>query len=159
MVASAEILIGDAGGQHVLIRPLGRSQPGLFDYWDANWIACEVQVAAGGFVGKFSADLRSEEFQSFLEEVEALSRSLEGTATFATMEGQITLSLTGDGQGHVRVQADALDVPGIGNRLHFGFEIDQTYLPQVCQELESLLVAFPVIGQPMPGISPNGVAD
>jgi hypothetical protein len=159
VTASAEILIGDADGPHVLLRPVARSQPGLFDYWDANWIACEVQIAAGGFVGKFNADLRSEEFQAFLEEVDALGRSLEGTATFATMEGQITLSLTGDGQGHVRVHGDALDVAAIGNRLHFGFEIDQTYLPQVSRGLESLLIAFPVIGQPMPETSPNGVAD
>jgi hypothetical protein len=159
VTASAEILIGDAGGQHVLIRPLARSQPGLFDYRDANWIACEVDITAGGFRGKLSADLRSEEFQGLLEDVEALSRSLEGSATFATMEGQITLSLTTDGQGLVRVNGDALDAAGTGNRLRFGFQIDQADLPQLCRDLESLLIAFPVIGHPMSDISPDEVAD
>jgi hypothetical protein len=143
---STEILIGDSGGQHVLIRPLARSHPGLFDYWDGNWIVCDVEIAAGGFRGNFRADLRSEEFHAFLEEVAGLSRMLEGTATFSTLEGQIAFSLTGDGKGHVRVQGEAVDEPGTGNRLHFGFEIDQTYLPEISRALEYLLAAFPVTG-------------
>lgn len=145
---STEILIGDSGAEHVLIRPLFRSHPGLFDYWDANWIDCELQIVAGGFRGSFRADLRSEEFHTFLQEVEGLSRAVQGTASFTTMEGQIALSLTGDGQGQVRVTGDAIDVAGVGNRLQFGFDVDQTYLPQICRSLDHLLAAFPVTGAP-----------
>lgn len=148
MGASTEILIGDPGGQHVLIRPLFRSHPGLFDRWDGNWIDCELQIVAGCFRGGFRADLRSEEFQTFLEEVEGLSRTLEGTASFTTMEGQIALSLTGDGKGHVRVTGEGIDAAGIGNRLQFAFEIDQTHLPPICESLGHLLAAFPVTGAP-----------
>jgi hypothetical protein len=144
--ASTEILIGDGDAQHVLIRPLFRSHPGLFDYWDGNWIDCELQIVAGGFRGRFRADLRSEEFHTFLEEVEGLSRTVQGTASFSTMEGQIAFSLTDDGQGHVRVTGEAIDVAGIGNRLQFAFDIDQTHLPPICQSLEHLLAAFPVTG-------------
>ena len=46
---STEIVIGDVGAQHVLIRPVARSSPGLFDNWDANGLICEVELAAGGF--------------------------------------------------------------------------------------------------------------
>jgi hypothetical protein len=146
--ASTEVLIGDLDAQHVLIRPLSRTQPDLFDYWDANWIVCEVEIAAGGFRGTFRADLRSEEFRSFLEDVEELRRTLEAAATFTTMEGQIALSLTGDGKGRVCVTGEALDVAGTGNRLQFSFALDQTCLPPICQSLESLLAAFPVTGVP-----------
>lgn len=148
MTPSTDILIGDSGGEHVLLRPLSRSHPGLFDYWDGNWIECEVEIATGGFRGRFRADLRSEEFQTFLEEIEGLSRTLEGAATFSTMEGQIAVSLTGDGKGHVRVQGEAVDTVGIGNRLHFGFETDQTRLPEISRSLQYLLAAFPVTGSP-----------
>ena len=41
------LLIGDAGGQHVLITVLGRKHPGLFDHWDGNWLASEVTIAVG----------------------------------------------------------------------------------------------------------------
>ena len=49
MAPSTEIVIGDVGAQHVLIRPIARSSPGLFDNWDANGLICEVELAAGGF--------------------------------------------------------------------------------------------------------------
>jgi hypothetical protein len=145
---STEILIGDAEGQHVLIQPLFRSHPGLFDYWDGNWIECDVHVAAGGFRGKFRASLRAEEFLSFLEAIRGLNTALEGTASFATMEEQVALSLNGDGKGHIRVSGEALDAVGIGNRLRFEFEVDQTYLPAICQSLEAILVAFPILDAP-----------
>ena len=148
LAASTDILIGDSEGQRLLIQPVGRRHPGLFDYWDGNWIACDIQIAAGGFRGGFHADLRSEEFQAFLGELESLSQALEGSAAFSTLEGQLAFSLTGDDQGHVSVKGEAVDQAGIGNRLHFEFDIDQTSLPQICQALEHLLVAFPVTGTP-----------
>jgi hypothetical protein len=146
--ASTEVLIGDSDAEHVLIRPLFRSQPGLFDDRDENWIDCELQIVAGCFRGGFRADLRSEEFHTFLEEVEDLSRTLDGTASFTTMEGQIALSLTGDGKGHVRVKGEAIDAAAVGNRLQFVFDIDQTHLPPISESLGHLLAAFPVTGAP-----------
>jgi autotransporter translocation and assembly factor TamB len=146
VTASTEILIGNPEAQQVLIRPLFRSQPDLFDFKDGNWIDCELQVAAGGFRGSFRADLRSEEFQSFLEEMEALKRAVEGTATLSTLEGQIALALTADGVGPVRVTGEAIDAKEDGNRLQFSFEIDQTEVPAICQSLSNLLAAFPAMG-------------
>jgi hypothetical protein len=142
---NTEILIGDAGAHHVLIRPISRSHPGLFDYWDGNWIDCEVEIAAGGFRGHFRAHMRSEEFAGFLTDVLVLERTLEGGATFTTMEGQLSVTLSGDGKGHVHVKGTSADEPGSGNRLEFGFDIDQTYLQQIARGLESFVGAFPVV--------------
>jgi hypothetical protein len=147
MADSSEVLIGDVGSQHVLIRPLSRSQPGLFDSTDGNWIECELEIAAGAFRGAFPAHLRSEEFESFLEEAQDLHRTLDGAATFTALEGQIAFSLTGDGKGHLRISGEAIDDGGAGNRLQFKFDLDQSYLPAICASLEHLLAAFPVIGR------------
>jgi hypothetical protein len=146
VTASTELLIGDAEGQHVLVRAHSRHHPHLFDYWDGNWISSDVDIVAGGMRAAFRAELRSEEFQSFLDEAEALNRSLDGVATFSTAEGQLTVTLTGDPAGRVRLAGEAADAPGSGNRLHFAFEIDQSYLPQICRQLQLLLEAFPVVG-------------
>ena len=146
MTPSTDILIGDTDGQYVLIRPLCRKHPGLFDYQEGNWIDCEFEVAAGAFRGKFRADLRSEEFHALREDTEGLSRALEGSASFNTVEGCIALTLTGDGNGAVRVSGEAVDLADAGNRLLFDFEIEQTCLPDICQSLEYLLAAFPVTG-------------
>jgi len=148
VTASTEVLIVDLDAQHVLIRPLFRSHPDLFEVKDGNWIDCELQIAAGGFRGGFCANLRSEEFQSFSEEVEDLSRTLEGTATFSSMDGQIAFSLIGDGKGGVRVTGEAIDTTGNGNRLQFAFGIDQSHVAPIGQSLHDLLVAFPVTGVP-----------
>jgi hypothetical protein len=82
----------------------------------------------------------------FLEELEGVSRTLDGTASFTTMEGQIALSLTVDGKGHVRVTGEAIDAAGVGNRLQFLFDIEQPCLPPICEALGHLLAAFPVTG-------------
>lgn len=148
MAPSTEILIGEAGAHHVLIRPISRRHPGLFDHIDANWIACDVQIVAGGFRGQFQADLRAEEFAGFLTEVLALSRTVDGAATFTTMEGQLAVSLVGDGNGKMHVRGTAVDDPGTGNRLEFSFGIDQTYLQPIAQSLEHVLAAFPVVAAP-----------
>ncbi len=128
MAPSTEIVIGDVGAQHVLIRPVARSSPGLFDNWDADGLICQIELAAGGFRAAFSADLRSEEFQAFVDQILELERTVDGAATFATIEGQVALSLSGDGHGRVRVAGEALDSPGNGNRLTFHFDIDPTEL-------------------------------
>jgi hypothetical protein len=146
VTASTELLIGHENGEHVVVRALSRNHPDLFDGWDANWVACEVAISAGGFRGAFRANCRSEEFRLFLDEVEALSGTLEGAASFSTMEGQIALSLAGDAKGHLRVQGTAADTPAGDNRLQFSFEIDQTCLPSIGRSLEVILSAFPVVG-------------
>jgi hypothetical protein len=148
VTASTEVVVGDLDAEHVLIRPLFRSQPDLFDIRDDNWIDCEVQVVAGGFRGGFRSDLRSEELQSFSEETEALRRTLDGTATLSTVNGQIVLSLTVGGAGRVRVAGEAIDGADGGNRLQFSFEIDQARVPAICESLASLLAAYPVTGAP-----------
>jgi hypothetical protein len=145
LASSSEILIGDIATQHVLIRPLARSQPGLFDVRDGNWIDCEVALSAGGFQGSFRADLRSEEFVTFLEEVQTFAQNLDGSATLSTMEGQIAIALSGDGKGRVRVSGEAVDDARAGNRLQFSFDLGDTSLQSVCESLESLLAAFPVL--------------
>lgn len=146
MTASTELLIGDAGGQHVLVRAEARHHPHLFDASAGNWITSEVDIVAGGMRAAFRTELRSEEFQAFLDEAEALNRSLDGVATFATAEGQLTVSLTVDPSGRLLVEGEALDAPASANRLQFAFDIDRGELPQVCRSLEVLLSAFPVIG-------------
>ena len=148
VAASTEIVIGDMDAQHVVIRPVGRSSPGLFDYWDGNWIVCEVEIAAGGFRGRFTADMRSEEFHTFMEQISELDRTIEGAATFTTMEGQLAISLTAAVNGRVKIVGEALDLAGSENRLAFSFDVDQTYLSALARSLESLLAAFPVIGTP-----------
>jgi hypothetical protein len=141
-----DILIGDAGGQHVRFIVLGRKHPDLFDHWDGNVLACEVEVAAGAFKAAFRADLRAEEFQAFRDQLDALLQSFEGAASFSTGDGQIAVTITGDARGQVSVKGEARDVPAGDNLLQFGFDVDQSGVNEACRSLDAIVSAFPVVG-------------
>ena len=147
MAESPDILIGNPGGQHVQIRPLSRSLSGLFDAREGAWIDCDVEIVAGAFQGTFRADFQSEEFRTFLEDVEALQGTPDHVASFSATEGQLVLSLDGADGHAIRLSGEAVDVVDVGNRLQFGFEVERGSLPAICRSLESLLAAYPADGQ------------
>jgi hypothetical protein len=118
------------------------------DFWDGNWMSCNVQVSAGGFRGRFVANLRTTEFSDFAEQVGVLHRDLKGTATFVAMEEQLLLTLAGDGRGHIHCNGTVRDTAGYGNVLKFELSLDQTHLARAMSQLAELLTRFPVRGSP-----------
>ena len=60
------------------------------------------------------------------------------------MEQQLHLRLIGDGKGHIELTGEIADQPGIGNRLHFTLQIDQSQLGASIHELEKVTTEFPV---------------
>jgi len=147
LTASTELLIGELDGPHVIVRPLARRQPGLFDHRDANLIDCECRLQAGAFHGEIRADLRSNELSAFLDELRALSHSADGLATLSPEEGRLALTLRRDGRGRVRVSGEVVD-DADGNRLLFRFDVDPASLTATCESLERALAVFPVVAAP-----------
>jgi hypothetical protein len=148
MSAKCDILVGNVDGEHVQISLMSRSHREHDDYWDGNWIASEVELRTGAYRASFRSDFRSEDFVSFHQSVCQLSETLRGSARFDTMEGQLAFELIGDGRGHIRVEGTSLDVVGVGNRLNFRFDIDQTYLAGIIRSLEKSIRTYPVVGCP-----------
>ncbi len=134
-----DVLIGVENGEHVLIRLFGGGDPN--DYW---WISGEVSISAGAFSGSFPASFRSPDFPPFREQLETLFKTLEGIATFTTLEGQLELEFRGDGLGHIVVTGTARDNAGTGNLLNFETGFDQTYLPAIVAALKRVEAEFPV---------------
>lgn len=144
-----EILIGDAGGDHVSIRVMGRMHPAAADYWDGNWLISPIEVAVGGFRGEVAAGLRMDELIQFREALESLHSSLEGEAVLDSMEGWIQLRVAADRRGSLQVTGKALDQPGSANALTFTMDgLDQSYLPALISALGAAEAKFPVRGQP-----------
>jgi hypothetical protein len=103
-----------------------------------HWVSVHVSVRAGGFSGEFSADFTASEILAFRDEMRALYESLHGTAKFNTLEGQLDLTLTGNGRGGIAVAGTCMDRAGIGNRLGFSLALDQTYLAQTLRQLDEV---------------------
>jgi hypothetical protein len=114
------------------------------EYYDDNWLTAQIRVRAGGFRGEVDAAVLTGELGAFLTGLRPLYETLRGTAEFSTMEGQLHLRLIGDGKGHIELTGEVADQPGIGNRLHFTLQIDQSQLAASIHELERVTAAFPV---------------
>jgi len=114
------------------------------EYHDDNWLTVQVRVCIGGFRGTVDAAIVADELAAFLGQLRPLYDTLRGTAEFVTLEGQLLLRLTGDGKGHIELVGEVADQPGIGNRLHFTLQFDQSQLGSSIHDLERVTSEFPV---------------
>jgi hypothetical protein len=74
----------------------------------------------------------------FAREVRTLQKSLKGKATLLPLEPNLTLSLAGDGKGHVQIDGTARNRFDSGTKLSFQMEVDQTYLLGIAKSLEEI---------------------
>lgn len=145
-MAPVEIRFGHSENEFLLIRILQRQFPQNRDYWDGNWLVATVEVSVGAFRGEVNGYLRADEFALFSQELVELYTKLTGTARFSTMEGWLTLLLTGDGLGHIVAECVLRDEPGMGNKLEFALGFDQTYIPNILNGLTQVSQTFPIVG-------------
>jgi hypothetical protein len=122
----------------------GYERPASSDYWDDNWLKAEIRVQAGDFHGSVRAAIITDDLVRFAAQLRPLHETLSGAAEFGTMEGQLSLRLVGDGKGHIDLSGEVTDKPGIGNRLHFTLQFDQSQLGASIRELERVTSQFPV---------------
>ena len=117
------------------------------EYWDDNWLVVEVSVHAGGFRGKTRASIQTSELAVFGPQLRQLYDTLSGTAEFTTIEEQVYLILKGDGKRHITLKGEMMDQPGIGNRLNFNLEFDQSQLANSISDFSAIMAKFPVHSQ------------
>jgi hypothetical protein len=135
---------GQSENERIEIDVLRYERSPIGDYWDDNWLAVAIRVQVGGVRGKVTAAILTGEFEKLLSELRPLYQTLSGSVSFKTMEAQLALVFVGDGKGHIELQGEVLDKPGIGNRLTFVLQFDQTRLATSINELERVVEKFPV---------------
>lgn len=140
--------IGRNDSEYLNVQITGRSHPGSLDYWDGNWVNADIEIYAGSFRGRYGAYLRAEELRDFRDALARLYSFDSKEAKFETMEEQLSIRITGNGLGHFAAECEALDQAGIGNRLIFSLEFDQTEIPEMLQGLDGVARKYPVIGKP-----------
>jgi hypothetical protein len=134
--------IGATERQHVVVRSIRRAFPEATNDWDADALLATIEVAAGAFRGEFDVWLFRRELVSFREQLGPLYEKLIGRATLASLDGWLTIDVESDGKGHFRAECVADDQPGIGNKLRFTIEFDQTELPEIVRSLEAICDAL-----------------
>jgi hypothetical protein len=104
---------GQAEHERIEVEVLHYERQPVGEYHDDNWLTVQVRVCVGGFRGTVDAAFVAEEFVAFLSQLRPLHQSLSGAAEFTTLEGQLRLRLTGDGNGHIELVEELADQPGI----------------------------------------------
>ena len=140
--------IGRNDSEYLNVQITGRSHPGSQDYWDGNWVNADIEIDAGSFRGRYGAYLRAEELKDFRDALARLYSFDSKEAKFETMEGQLSIRVTGNGLGHFTAECEALDQAGVGNRLIFSLDFDQTEIPEMLKGLDAVAREYPVIGKP-----------
>jgi hypothetical protein len=101
-------------------------------------IDCDVQVRVRGFSASVTAYCEPSDFEMLETALRSLYENLSGQASFTPRDGQLTFTLTGNGRGGIEVEGAAWFVACYGSKLEFAFDIDQTYLPPVLDQLRAL---------------------
>ena len=114
--------------------------------WDKNWIKTKVTIKGGAFSGQYVADFMTTDFELLKRDIKKLDKDFNGTAKFESIEGQLSLNISGDGLGHFEVKCLAQDQAGIGTTLSFALSFDQTELTRLIIELDKITKAFPISG-------------
>jgi hypothetical protein len=135
---------GDLEHKSLEVDILAYERAPVGEYYDDNWLTSQIRVRAGGFRGQIDAAILTSELAGFLAQLRLLCETLSGKAEFSTLEEQLQLTLTGDGKGHIHLTGHVADQPGIGNRLLFTLNFDQTQLAESMRQLHGITEAFPV---------------
>ena len=69
--------LSDATTSYVGVEVRSRVWPTATDYWDANWLTCIVQIAAGPWHGHYQATLRANELAEFHDQLQRLHKDKE----------------------------------------------------------------------------------
>jgi hypothetical protein len=129
--------LGTDAGNHLSVEI--RCRPDERD----DWLKATVSIRAGAFAGSFDATLMTCDFPPFRSQLERLYDTLDGTATFDTIELQLGLECAGNGRGRIAIRGVAEDQVTDGNLLRCEFDIDQTFLPALISDLQDIEAKFP----------------
>jgi hypothetical protein len=140
-----DVRIGGKLAEYIALTLKGRERPDSTDYWDANWLVCTAEVAASTFRGSVDSSLITEDLVQFHQQVQQLYERPGGEAELTTMEGWLTLRLTGDGRGHVEATCRLRDPAASANTLECCLNLDQSYLPPLLRQLATVLKTYPVL--------------
>jgi hypothetical protein len=108
-------------------------------YSSEDWFEYSVKVNAGSFVASINAFMQTSDFVAFRTQLIRLNKTLKGEAILLPREEQFTLKLKGNGMGQIEVSGEAFEVASYGNFLKFEFGLDQTYLAECIDSLDSIL--------------------
>jgi hypothetical protein len=110
---------------------------------DTEWVAGQYEIHLVNFHGANKITFRTIDFRKFLASFRACLKSYSGQAVLENIDGNLNVELLFRDTGKVNVRGMAWMLEHAEARLIFSFESDATFLRPVCDDLETLVKAFP----------------
>lgn len=132
-------------GGRLTVEVLGYENPYPQTVSDANWLQVQIRLDAGGCSMRIEAALTTQELKHFLDELEGVVTTLEGTASLTTDEETISLQVNVGKRGTAHVSGELRELGTIKVTVKFEFDTDQTLLMRTISELRDLHNQYPVV--------------
>lgn len=147
--------ISGTTGEQLEISILRRSNPKSLDYWDANWLECEIKIIVSNFNSIYGTNLRVEELQKFYADLIKLQKGIENEALFITIEEGLYLECKIKRNGILEITGKATNE--VGNNLSFSVQTDFTSLDTFINEMKAALEIYPLKGKVSENVTPSTV--
>jgi len=126
----------------------GRQFPDSNDYWDGNWLYVSARCdGPGSYASASGSFLRVPELAAWLVALKQMSKTLSGKADLETTEPNLALKMVINKLGQIDLSV-SITPDHLTQDHRFDFEIDQSYLAPLIQQLEAVLKEFPMTGKP-----------
>lgn len=136
------LLAGDFG--KIKISVLSRATSD--DYWDGNWLYCNVLISIGFFTANYNCNLRTDEFSMFDEKLEGLLTGKNTESQFSSMEEGLQLNLRKDISGSFIIKGEAKSNENYKISLFFEVVVDYIQIEELRISVRNLLQRYPVVG-------------
>ena len=113
---------------------------------EEDWAKVALTIGCNGFRGEFVAWLQTRDIQRFRNELVTMYQSI-GTpakARLCSAEPDIDIELSSDWRGHIvgNYRFESERINGTPTVLSGGFEMDQSFIPDLTKQLEGLVLSL-----------------
>jgi hypothetical protein len=125
----------------------GRQFPDAVDAWDGNWLDVTAECtdkSAGVVIG--GPILHLSELKGWCRDAERLLGTLTGEARLDCREPNLSVALRAASLGQIAMEV-SITPDHLTQKHWFQFVIDQSYLPTVIAQCQSILEAYPLRGE------------
>ena len=124
-----------------------RQFPNAQDRWDGNWLNVAVHCGNNGAsVWANGAILDTLALSRFRDGIDRIHRTLGGEAVLESDEPNVRVHVqSSDNTGHLRIRVE-ITADNLLQGHWFEFEADQSYLPPLINQLDTILKTFPIRG-------------
>ncbi len=123
----------------IRIYVIGRAHQLADNDWDKSWLKSELQFNLGSFNGAIKTRIQLDDFVNFEKDLEEQYRTLLTNSSFKPREENIRLSFKNQEKGIIKVIFIIKDQVSLGHELNGEFMIDQSYLPNILDQIRKIV--------------------